>query len=70
MGRRLADRLNAMDPVQRPRMLAEIRARQPELYDIVLGLMSAGGPTRSAAAAARPLPTERAPRRGPEAALI
>lgn len=70
LGRQIADRISMLDSVQRPRALAELRARQPALYDVVLGLMVSGGPTRSAAAAARPLPEQKPARRGPEAQLM
>lgn len=72
MGRRVADKMSGLDPVSRPQAMAQLRQQQPELYDVVLGLMMSGGngPTQAGAAAARPLPEQKPPRRGPEAALI
>jgi hypothetical protein len=70
LGRQIADRINAMDPQTKPRALSQLRAKQPELYDMVLGLMVAGGPSKASAAAARPLPEQKPARRGAEAALI
>jgi hypothetical protein len=71
-GRRIADKIGSLDTIQRPQALAQLKSQQPELYDVVLGLMMSGGngPTQAGAAAARPLPEQKAPRRGPEAALI
>jgi hypothetical protein len=70
LGRQLADRLSTMGPGERPRALAILKQRQPQLHDVVLGLMAGGGPTQSAQAAARALPEQKPARRGPEAALI
>lgn len=70
MGRQIADRINAMEPAVRPRALAQLKVQQPALHDVVLGLMVSGGPTRAAAAAARPLPEQKPTRRGPEAQLV
>jgi hypothetical protein len=70
LGRQLADRISDMGPGERPRALGILKQRQPQLHDVVLGLMAGGGPSRSAQAAARPLPEQKPARRGPEAALV
>lgn len=72
LGRQIADKISALDQIQRPRALATLRQQHPDLYDVVLGLMVSGGngPTRAASAAARPLPEQKPARRGPEAQLI
>lgn len=70
MGRQLANRINTLPPLVRPRALAQLKAQQPELHDIVLGLMVSGGPSQAAAAAARPLPEQKPARRGPESQLV
>ena len=70
LGRQIADRINALDSIAKPRALAQLKARQPQLYDVVLGLMISGKPTQAANAAARPLSEQKPPRRGPEAQLI
>ena len=70
LGRQLADRLTAMGPADRPRALAILKQRQPQLHDMVLGLMAGGGPARAGQAAARALPEQKPARRGPEAALV
>jgi hypothetical protein len=69
LGRRLADQLNTLQPVQKQQALSELRVMQPELHDVVLGLMVSGG-ARASAAAARPLPEQKPARRGPEAQLV
>lgn len=68
LGRKLADRLMAMDEIQKPQALAALRQDSPQLYDVVLGLM-AGGP-KGQVSAGRPLPEQRPPQRGPESGLI
>lgn len=70
MGRQLADRISNLPPQARPQALMSLKAHQPELHDVVLGLMVSGGPTRAAAAAARPLPEQKPARRGPESQLV
>ena len=72
MGRKLADKISGLSPSVQPRALAELRTQQPELHDMVLGLMmsGSGGPTQAATAAARPLPEQRPARRGPESQLV
>lgn len=72
LGRQIADRVSGMPPHVKPKVLAELRERSPELHDVVLGLMMSGsqGPTQSGTAAARPLPVDKPPRRGPEAQLV
>jgi predicted RNA-binding Zn-ribbon protein involved in translation (DUF1610 family) len=72
MGRQLADKFSAMDPAQKPAALTQLKMEQPELHDVVLGLMMSGGngPTQAGSAAARPLPEQKPARRGPEASLI
>lgn len=72
MARQIADRLSAMEPAEKAGSLQQLRSNNPELYDTVLGLMMSGsnGPSRASAAAARPLPAQRPPRRGPEAQLV
>lgn len=70
LGRQLADRLSAMGPADRPAALAVLKQRQPQLHDMVLGLMAGGGPTRAGQSAARALPEQKPARRGPEAALV
>lgn len=68
MGRQIADRINRMNPPERPAVLAKLRAHSPELHDVVLGLMmsGSGGPSRAGVAASRPLPEQKPARRGPE----
>jgi hypothetical protein len=68
LGRQLAERLNNMTPADRPQALAALRERSPELHDVVLGLMAGGA--KGPVSAARPLPEQRTPQRGPESALI
>jgi len=70
LGRQIADRVSSLGPSERPRALAVLKQKQPQLHDIVLGLMAGGGPTRSAQAAARPLPEQKPARRGPESSLV
>lgn len=70
LGRQLADRLTSMGPADRHGALALLKQRQPQLHDVVLGLMAGGGPTRAGQAAARALPEQKPARRGPEAALV
>jgi len=72
LGRGLADKLSALDPSQKPQALAQLKEMQPQLHDVVLGLMMSGanGPSQAGAAAARPLPEQRPARRGPEAQLL
>ena len=70
MGRQLANKINTLPPLVRPRALAQLKVQQPELHDIVLGLMVSGGPSQAAAAAARPLPEQKPARRGPESQLV
>lgn len=70
LGRQIADRINALDVTTKPRALAQLKAQQPALHDVVLGLMMSGGPSRASAAAARPLPEQKPARRGPEAQLL
>jgi hypothetical protein len=69
LGRRIADKLSQLQPVPKQQALSELKVMQPELHDVVLGLMVSGGP-RAAVAAARPLPEQKPARRGPEAQLI
>jgi hypothetical protein len=70
--RQIADRVSAMPQTERPGVLVRLKQHSPELHDTVLGLMMSGsnGPSHASAAAARPLPEQRTPRRGPEASLI
>jgi hypothetical protein len=72
MARKLADRFSRMNPGEKPVVLKRLRDYNPTLYSTVTGLMMSGGngPTAASQAAARPLPLQRAPRRGPEAAQI
>lgn len=69
LGRQVADRITSLGPEDRPRALGILKSRHPALYDVVLGLMAGGG-SRAAQAAARPLPEQKPARRGPEAALV
>jgi hypothetical protein len=66
----VADYIHGLSPVQQPLALREVRDRSPELYDMVLGLMGGGPSNKARVSAARPLPLEKPPRRGPEAAII
>jgi len=70
--RRLADRIMSQPTQTRPQILARLKEVNPPMHDAVLGLMMSGGngPTQAAGAAARPLPEQKPPRRGPEAALV
>lgn len=70
--RQIADRIVRLPEIERPAVLQRLRQHSPELHDTVLGLTVSGsnGPSQAAAAAARPLPEQKSPRRGPEAALI
>jgi len=70
LGRQIADHIANMPPAQRPAALSTVKQRSPQLYDVVLGLMGSAPSTRTQAAAARPLPEQKPPRRGPEASLI
>jgi hypothetical protein len=72
MARRLADKFSRLNPGEKPVMLGRLKQFNPALHDTVMGLMMSGGngPTAAAQAAARPLPMQRAPRRGPEAAQV
>jgi hypothetical protein len=72
LARQIADRVKALPPHRVPQALTVLRQRQPQLYDVVLGLMASGsnGPSRAATAAARPLPEQKPPQRGHEAALV
>lgn len=65
----VAQYLMRLDENSRTMALMSLRQQSPEFYQTVLGLMqnmTSSGPE----AAAKPLPEQRAPRRGPEAALI
>jgi len=70
--RQIADRVVTLPEIERSPALAHLKNYNAELYDTVRGLMATGsqGPSAAAAGAARPLPEQRSPRRGPEAALI
>jgi hypothetical protein len=72
MGRQLADRFSGLDAMTKPQALAELKQRNPELHDVVLGLMMSGsqGPTQASTDSARPLPEQKPARRGPESSLI
>ena len=72
MGRKIADKISGLDHFQRPQALAQLKQHNPELHDVVLGLMMSGGngPTQAGSDAARPLPEQKPARRGPESALI
>lgn len=70
LGRQLADRISALGPAEKPRALAVLKQNQPQLHDVVLGLIAGGGPDKAAQSAARALPEQKPARRGPEAALI
>jgi hypothetical protein len=65
----VAQYLMKLDENSRTMALMNIRQQSPEFYQTVLGLMQSmtGG---SPGAAGEPLPEQRAPRRGPEAAMI
>lgn len=68
--RQITDYMTRLDPQSKPQALAMLRAKSPQLHDMVLGLMAGGPPTQAASAAARPLPEQKPPRRGPESALV
>lgn len=70
LGRQIADYITGLPPATRPSALAEVRNRSPHLYDVVLGLIGSGPSPTAAAQAARPLPEQKPPRRGPESAVI
>ncbi|CAB4131679.1 hypothetical protein UFOVP276_76 [uncultured Caudovirales phage] len=72
MARKLADKFSRLNPGEKPVMLGRLKELNPTLYSTVTGLMMSGGngPTAAAQASARPLPLQRAPRRGPEAAQV
>jgi hypothetical protein len=70
LGRQLADKIGGLPPPTRVQAMAQLKAQQPELHDVVLGLMGGGGPSRASTASARPLPEQKPARRGPEAQLI
>lgn len=72
LGRQIADRMNQLSPAEKPRALAQLRSKSPNLHDVVLGLMmsGSGGPSKASASAARPLPEQKPARRGPEAQLV
>ena len=72
MARRLADKFSRLNPGEKPVMLGRLKRFNPALHDTVMGLMMSGGngPTAAAQAAARALPMQRTPRRGPEAAQL
>jgi hypothetical protein len=70
--RKLADRVAQVPMGNRQEVLGRLQTASPELYSAVLGLMASGGngPSAASSASARPLPQQRAPRRGVEAALV
>lgn len=70
MGRQVADYINRLDPISKARAMTHLKQTQPEMYDVVLGLIGSMAPPKGPEQAARPLPQERAPRRGPESSLI
>jgi len=72
MARKLADKFSRLNPGEKPVMLSRLKELNPILYSTVTGLMMSGGngPTAAAQASARPLPLQRTPRRGSEAAQI
>lgn len=72
LARQVADRVAQVPLPNRGEVLARLQAADQQLYDAVLGLLASGpaGPSAASAASARPLPQQRAPRRGQEAALV
>ena len=72
MAKQLADRISRLHPGEKPGVMQKLQASSPELYAAVMGLNVSGGngPSQAAEAAARPLPTQKPARRGPEAQLV
>jgi hypothetical protein len=72
LARKVADRIANVPMAEQQTVLTKLQEYNPDLHDAVLGLMTSGsnGPSAASAAAARPLPQQRSPQRGPEAALI
>lgn len=68
--RQIADYMGRLDHQSKPQALAMLRGKSPPLHDMVLGLMAGGPQTQAASAAARPLPEQKPPRRGPESSLV
>jgi len=68
---RIAQYLLQLDENSRTMALMNMRQQNPEFYQVVLGLMqnmmSGGRPETSAA---KPLPEQQAPQRGPESAIV
>lgn len=70
MARQAADYIGRLDPISKSRALSYLQQTQPAMYDTVLGLIGTAPPLEGTEQASRPLPQERAPRRGPQNALI
>lgn len=70
--RQIADRVVKLPIAERQEVLNRLQQYSPPMFDTVQGLIMSGpnGPSAASAASARPLPQQRAPRRGPEAALV
>lgn len=72
LARQIADRVSRLTPAEKSVVMQRLSETSPELHDAVQGLVMSGlnGPSVASAAAARPLPMQRPPRRGPESALV
>jgi len=68
MAKRLADRFNSLSEIEKTQALTQLREENPPLHDLVLELMM--NRPEGMAAAGRPLPLQKPPRRGPESAQI
>jgi len=66
----VAQYLSQLDENSQTMALMNLRQQSPEFYQVVLGLMQNMSQGSPEAAAAEPLPEQRAPRRGPEAAQV
>ena len=68
MAAQVVNYLNKLDEPTKYQELNRLRMEQPEVHRIVLQLLSQGG--NGAGSANLPLPEQKPPRRGPEAAQI
>jgi hypothetical protein len=66
----VAQYLIQLDENSRTMALMSMRQKSPEFYQVVLGLMQNMMSGSGSEAAAKPLPEQRPPQRGPEAAQI
>jgi hypothetical protein len=70
LAQQAAGYIKGLDPISQARALSHLKQTQPELHHAVYRLMTTSNPVEGPEQSSRPLPQERAPRRGPQNALI